>query len=419
MAGKRLAQIVLFILYTTCAFAQADKKQYAAAVAPNNHFAVKFFKAAYQPESPKNVVTAPASLSYAFALLRNGASGPGRDELDEVFEFKGVDVAALNQANLRLHELRQPRVVKKDSRLPRGGEMGKADGHSFQPYRLSGAMWFPQSFPTLSFQTANREDYGFSLFRRAPTRAAIDGWLNGNQSSAAVKTSSAGKSNRDLDFAVATVLDFESRWLNPFDPKQTHSGEFKLMSGDKRPVQLMSRKAEFNYLRGDHFQAVSLDFYDSTMYIFLSDDDRGISQFADSLTDNNWEGWLKNFEKRDGLLELPKFEIHQRRDNRQILQRLGVQAAFSDYQTFVPMVGAAGAVLTNADEADFMRVDETGAKVRAEVFMGGVIGGICGNCPPPPPPFRMIVDHPFFFAIVDWRTDETLFMGAIVDPTEK
>jgi hypothetical protein len=36
--------------------------------------------------------------------------------------------------------------------------------------------------------------------------------------------------------------------------------------------------------------------------------------------------------------------------------------------------------------------------------------------PAPPPPFHMIVNRPFFFSIVDTRTNQTLYMGTIVEP---
>jgi serine protease inhibitor len=68
-------------------------------------------------------------------------------------------------------------------------------------------------------------------------------------------------------------------------------------------------------------------------------------------------------------------------------------------------------------EAASMKVDETGAEILSSSVIGGVIGGVCGgNCLPPPPPFRMIVNRPFFFWIVDTRTNQTLYMGTVVEP---
>jgi serine protease inhibitor len=89
-------------------------------------------------------------------------------------------------------------------------------------------------------------------------------------------------------------------------------------------------------------------------------------------------------------------------------------APFSDFNTFVPMVGTDdGAALTRVQEGISMKVDETGAEVRSYEVMRGVIGALVGG---PPTPFHMIVNRPFFFAIVDTRTNQTLFMGTVVAP---
>jgi len=85
-------------------------------------------------------------------------------------------------------------------------------------------------------------------------------------------------------------------------------------------------------------------------------------------------------------------------------------------RTFVPLVGPVGAKLTRVQEGASMKVDETGAEILSYGVIGGVVGGICGNCPPPPPPFHMIVNRPFFFWVVDTRTNQTLYMGTVVEP---
>jgi len=63
-----------------------------------------------------------------------------------------------------------------------------------------------------------------------------------------------------------------------------------------------------------------------------------------------------------------------------------------------------------------LSVDEKGTEVITTGVVGGVAGGIGPAAPPPPPPFRMIVNRPFFFAILDRKTRAILYMGAIVEP---
>lgn len=83
--------------------------------------------------------------------------------------------------------------------------------------------------------------------------------------------------------------------------------------------------------------------------------------------------------------------------------------------SFVPLVGPAGGTLTRVQEGTSMTVDETGAEILSCSAIGGVIGGLCGKCPPPPL-FQMIVNRPFFFWIVDARSNQTLYLGSVVEP---
>ncbi len=61
-----------------------------------------------------------------------------------------------------------------------------------------------------------------------------------------------------------------------------------------------------------------------------------------------------------------------------------------------------------------IKVDENGTEAVSATFTGGVIGGVSSE--PPSEPFRMIMDHPFFFATRDNQTHAVLYMGAITHP---
>jgi serine protease inhibitor len=389
---------------------------YGPVVAANNQFAVRFFKAAYEDSSHENVLTAPASLSYAFALLLNGSIGPGRDQIAELFDLKDVPLDQTNQGNAALRAIRKSHLVKKPpSKQPFGfsGVVGE-NGRSFQPYTMAGALWVPNGAFTRPFLSLNTNSYGYTVFPLRPTPASINQWAS---------RQTHGKLNnivQDIghdDFVLATVVDFKSRWLLPFSPSETHSGDFILLSGAKKQVRMMPKYSqEFQYLKGPKFQAVELYFYDAAMVVVLPDEDSTLQAFVDALTPDTWQMWSGQFGKHDGYLELPRFEIKQQRNSKLVLDKLGLTLPFSDLGTFIPMVGLKGAILTRVQEGVSMKVDETGAEILSYGIVGGVMGGVCGGCPPPPPPFHMIVDRPFFFWIVDTRTNQTLYMGTVVEP---
>ena len=389
---------------------------YGPVVAANNQFAVRFFKAAYENSSHENVLTAPASLSYAFALLLNGSNGPGREQIADLFDLKDIPLDRINQGNAALRAIRKSHPVEKpSSKQPLGftGVVGE-DGRTFQPYMIAGALWVPKGAFARSFLSLNTSSYGYTMFPRRPTPTLINQW-------ALLET--RGKLNNiiqdigDDDFVLATVVDFKSRWLQPFSPSETHSGDFTLLSGAKKRVRMMPKhNPEFQYFKGTNFQSVKLDFYDAAMVVVLPDEDSTLQAFVDDLTPDTWQTWSGQFHKHDGFLELPRFEISQQRNSRLVLEKMGMTLPFSSLSTFVPLVGPEGAKLTRVQEGASMKVDETGAELVSYGVIGGVIGGICVNCPPPPPPFHMIVNRPFFFWIVDTRTNQTLYMGTVVEP---
>jgi serine protease inhibitor len=198
---------------------------YGPVIAANNQFAVRFFKAAYESSSQKNVLTAPASLSYAFAVLLNGSAGSGRDQIADLFDLKDIPLDRINQGNAALRAIRKSHPIEKSSsKRPLGfNEVVGEDGWSFQPYRIAGALWVPKGAFARSFLSLNTSFYGYTMFPRRPTPTLINHW-------ASLKTH--GKLNNiiqdigDDDFVLATVVDFKSRWVEPFSPSETHPGDF-------------------------------------------------------------------------------------------------------------------------------------------------------------------------------------------------
>jgi serine protease inhibitor len=151
------------------------------------------------------------------------------------------------------------------------------------------------------------------------------------------------------------------------------------------------------------------------MYLFLPDEDSSLKEFEESLTADSWGAWIPAFQGREGYLEVPRFRSEYRANVTAILKDLGVERAFTTFSSFAPAVeNPEGAALTRVLQVVLLSVDEKGTEVVSSGVVGGVIGGVAAE--PRPQPFRMIVNHPFFFAICDDQTRAILYMGAIVKP---
>src|SRR4029077_6418597 len=106
-------------------------------------------------------------------------------------------------------------------------------------------------------------------------------------------------------------------------------------------------------------------------------------------------------------------------DVRAALMELGVERSFETIAAFRPIVPLDGARLENAIQKTRLKVDEHGTEAVCIGLVGGVPGGVPGGQiggPPPPPPFKMIMNRPFFFAIVDQATGQLLFLAAVMEP---
>ncbi len=179
---------------------------------------------------------------------------------------------------------------------------------------------------------------------------------------------------------------------------------------------MMVQGGRYRYLRGPKFQVVRLPYSHAAMYVFLPDADSNLQEFERSLNADNWTKWLSNMTEQEGVLKLPRFSVEYRAELTKDLSNLGMLHSFQPFFSFGLLVqNSEGAALTRVVQAVTIKVDEKGTEAASVTFTGGVIGGISSD--PKPEPFRMIVDHPFFFVICDNETGTILYLGAVNDPS--
>jgi serpin B len=222
------------------------------------------------------------------------------------------------------------------------------------------------------------------------------------------------------DFLLVDVTRFHSFWLDNFEISKTKPTLFALLTGQQKPVPMMYRQADFNYLDGPRFQAIKLRYRENfVFYVFLPSKDSNLKKLEQTITADSWRDLLKQFRSRDGLLGLPKFKVETGYDVRAALESLGLKHIFESFGALRPAVSVPeGARLNNAFQKTTLSIDEKGTEAISVGFGGGVIGGVEGGIigVERPKPFIMIIDRPFLFAIQDVRTGALLFLGTIVEP---
>ena len=111
---------------------------------------------------------------------------------------------------------------------------------------------------------------------------------------------------------------------------------------------------------------------------------------------------------------MPRFRVEYEIGLNEALKALGMGIAFDPARAnFTGMVQTSeNAFISRVKHKTFAEVNEEGTEASAATSVEMRVTSAMR----PPKAFRMIVDHPFFFAIRDNKTGTVLFMGSIIDP---
>jgi serine protease inhibitor len=393
-------------------------------VEANTRFSFKLFHQLVSRTADKNVLVSPTGLSLTFALLDNGADSGTREEIESAFEFKGLDLVGINEGAKALRAaLQLAHPIAKDAKKPFGVTPQQWRASQAMPPNgtvIADSLWLNNmNFPE-TFLKVNRDYYGADVKRFMATPSPslqISRWATERTRKGISITPGRMLKNA---FLFVDVTHFREFWKHDFLESATKLGTFTLASGTTKQVPFMYQTEHFSYFEDEKFQAVILPYsYLASMLIFLPSEQSSLKEFEQTLSAENWQQWQPRFDSRMGTVGLPRLQMETGFDVRAALEELGVKRAFESSAAFKPIAPLEGARLENAIQKTQLRVDERGTEAVSIGMIGGVPGGVAGGMiggPPPPPPFKMIMNRPFFFAIVNKPSGQLLFLGAVMEP---
>lgn len=225
--------------------------------------------------------------------------------------------------------------------------------------------------------------------------------------------------NPDSALLINSIY-FSGKWKFPFDPQLTQQSVFFNATSKVEICSMMYRSGYFNYYEDEHLQAIRVE-YDQThcaQFGFLS----GIvilpkkAQFRMELS--RYEIIYRDLMSLESLARvdfyLPKFTINYERNYNQDLFDFGLQSAFISVghsaADFSGMVDSENVRLYISDvvQKAYLNVDESGteAAVASSERKSHSMPLRMGS-------FKMQVDHPFLFMVLNDKSLETLFMANI------
>lgn len=343
-------------------------------------------------ETSENLFFSPLSLSLMLQMAYNGADGQTAQEMAQVLQVEGMDIAALNEASKTLQE---ELAATADVELLLGNSVWVQQGHALLDSFLNTiGDYFDAEAATLDFASPAAVE-------------RINNWVSEKTNG---KIESLFES---LDANVATYLIntvyFKGAWAKPFDPAQTQPMPFYLDDDSEITVPMMAQESDFAFTSAENFTALSLPYGENgsvRMVVVLPDEGGALDSVVAQMTPETWANLLAQLEGETRVMvALPRFSMEYDVTLNDALMALGMESAFSQ-PDFANMVEGGGLSLSYVRHKAIVEVNEEGTEAAAVS-----IGATTLSMPP-----TFTVNRPFFFAIHDDATGAILFMGAVHQP---
>ena len=366
-------------------------------------------------ENDGNLFYSPYSISTALAITYAGARGETERQIADVLHFR------LPRDTLH------PSINALDMDLASRGKDGPWDESERVRLNMANSMWGQAGYPfTPGFLDLLALNYGAGLrttdFAMAPagSRKVINDWVSENTEGKIRDLIPKNAITEATRFVLANAIYFKARWVWEFGKESTEDQPFYLLNGNKVNAQMMSQtgSVDYNYGKGEGYQAVELEYRDGNMSMLILLPDKGeFNDFESSLDADLVSRTLQGMKYSNVDLKMSKFKIESDFKLHEVLGDMGMPDAFSE--TSADFSGMDGntcvvepecLVISTAFHKAFVSVDEEGTEAAAAT---SVIGVLTSSRPEPQ---TVVIDRPFVFLIRDMETGAILFAGRVVDP---
>jgi len=365
----------------------------------SNEFGINLFQKLVEQNPDSSIFISPLSVSMAFGMALNGASGATRDSLEQTLRLSGLSPTEINESYRSLIDF----LATLDQKVT---------------FELANSMWPRLGFAINDeFVAMNRSFFDAEVraldFDDPGSVDIINEWIE--EKTHDKITDMLDYIPGDAVLYLINAIYFNGFWTTQFDKENTIDGVFRLQDGSSKICKMMNLETTISYLDADGFSAVELPYGsgDYSMVILLPDEDRTVDEVIGAITDENWNAWMGSFtEVEEALLSLPKFEFEYFIKLNDALKALGMSIAFSGLADF-SNICAPGTLcdlyISRVLHKAFIRVDEEGTEAAAATiieFRETSVG----------PSVSFVVDRPFAIVIREARSGSMLFMGKMLNP---
>jgi serpin B len=264
-------------------------------VSQDNDFAFDFLSKTIASVQESNVFVSPMSLSIALGMLRNGAQGETKTEIEMALKLSGLTDDEINS----YYQIMQTSLPKMD---------GKTD------LSIANSIWYREGFSVKAdFLNVNAEYFNayikaLDFNNQNLSLDTINGWCAKKTNNLIPKVLNEIDPNAMM-FLMNAVY-FKGIWVKQFNPQSTKESPFTNENKETKTVNMMSKEDTVLYGENENAQFVDLPYGNGafSMTVILPKTSR---KTADILTGMNGESFnmlINSMTQRKVKLFLPRFK---------------------------------------------------------------------------------------------------------------
>ena len=356
-----------------------------------------------------NYLISPYSIEIALQMLRDGANGETKEQIDKVIGNRNIPVF---NAKGRI-SVTNGAFIKDDYK----------------------------DFVKDSYYKKLAEYKAELLFDKFATPKVINDWVNKNTYEMIPKILDEISPDFVLGIANAVAIDVE--WWSSFKCESTRKEEFTKSDGSKMNAEMMNSSYADQYFEIDGAKGVVLKYfsYDENGEKLYENQEKGTQlEFVGILPDGNAKDFVsgltkekldsidknyKDISDKDFHLGLPRFKYEFKlEDFMDVLITMGIKDVFSplgaDLTNIIARddfkkMNAENLYVSTAIHQTYIDLNEKGTRAAAITYFGVDKAGMA---PMERERIELIFNKPFVYMIRDSKTKEILFFGVVETPNE-
>ncbi|NWT20280.1 A1AT protein, partial [Vireo altiloquus] len=368
-------------------------------VPSNTDFAFRFYRQASTQEAGKNIFFSPVSISAAFALLALGSRGTSQAQVLEGLAFNLTTMQKKEIHDGFRHLLLLLNRPGSQVQLSMGNTL-------FMDKRLKPMKTFLKDIKKMYRGKVVSSNFQNSVEAKKEINNYVKNKTHGN----------INQILEDLDpntlMVIVNYIYFKAYWENPFNILGTHKDYFHVNAKTSVEVEMMTRDGFYKAYsdRKLSCKVVQIPYKGDVAALFVLPRKGKMKQLERALTRNTVSKWERALQRWRMELHIPKLSISGTYDLKKILMNLGVTDVFSNQADLSGITGNPDVKVSKATHKALLKIHENGTEAAA----ASSIDFLPHSAPP-----IVKFNHPFLLLIIDQYTQSILFMGKIVNPTEK